>query len=206
MLALALSVGAAGQTRKPPTKPAATGLQRAPADITCPAELGIGVKTRRRFCDVLTGRDLSDGILVRLPSRRGTATLSFNLHNRHTYSEELVRTNRAYTRYTATVGVLSPDNTLLARGVVETEFRTESDLLDRIEGGAGPGGIKAVAPSGRERVSVTIPADAPSVSILGEKLTVERLDGTSTYSAPGRPMAVISDVQIEYRPAPARRR
>jgi len=40
------------------------------------------------------------------------------------------------------------------------------------------------------------------VSILGEKLTVERLDGTATYSSPGRPIAVISNVMIEYRPLP----
>jgi hypothetical protein len=34
------------------------------------------------------------------------------------------------------------------------------------------------------------------------KVTVERLDGTATYSSPGRPVAVVSNVQIEYTPAP----
>jgi hypothetical protein len=90
--------------------------------------------------------------------------------------------------------------------VVESEFRAETDLLDRIEGGAGPGGVKAVAPLGQERVVVTVPADVESVTILGEKLMMERLDGASTYSAPGRPVAVVSQVQIEFRPGPARRR
>ena len=47
-----------------------------------------------------------------------------------------------------------------------------------------------------------IPEDENQVSILGEKLTVERLDGTATYSSPGRPIAVISNVMIEYRPPP----
>lgn len=203
-MALAVSVSwPDAQTRKPAPP---SGLQRADADLACPSELGIGVKTRSRFCDVLTGRNLSEGILVRLPSRRGAATLSFNLHNRHTYSEDLVRANRAFTRYTASVGVLTPDNTLLVRSVVESEFRSESDLLDRIEGGAGPGGVKAVAPLGQERIVVTLPADVDSVTILGEKLMLERLDGAFTYSAPGRPIAVVSGVQVEYRPAPARRR
>ena len=49
---------------------------------------------------------------------------------------------------------------------------------------------------------MVIPEDEMQVSILGEKLTVERLDGTATYSSAGRPIAVISNVMIEYRPAP----
>ncbi len=47
-----------------------------------------------------------------------------------------------------------------------------------------------------------IPEEEMQVSILGEKLTVERLDGTATYSSPGRPIAIISNVMIEYRPGP----
>ena len=47
------------------------------------------------------------------------------------------------------------------------------------------------------------------VSILGEKLSVVRVDGEDTFSASGRPMAVISNVMVEYRaprpPRPARR-
>jgi hypothetical protein len=204
-LAATVVAAVSGQTRAP-ARPGATGLQLIAADITCPSDLGTGVKTKVRFCDVLTGRDLSEGVFVRLPARRGTATLTFHLHNRHTYSEDLIRSNRAFTRYTAIVGVFTPDNTLLVRGVVESEFRSEADLLDRIGGGAGPGGVKAVAPLGRERVVVTLPADVESVTILGEMLMMERLDGASTYSAPGRPIAVVSDVQIEFRPAPPRRR
>jgi hypothetical protein len=40
------------------------------------------------------------------------------------------------------------------------------------------------------------------VSILGEKLAQERLDGSATYMSPGRPIAVISNVMIEYQPGP----
>jgi hypothetical protein len=131
-------------------------------------------------------------------------TLSFELHNRHTYSAELIRTKQAYRKYTATVGVLSMDNTLVERAVIQTEFRTEKDLFDRIGGGVGPGGMKAVAPTGDEFVTVELPGDvAEQVSILGEKLSVVRNDGVvDNFNAPGRPIATISNVMLEYRPGP----
>ena len=170
--------------------------------LICPTPLGIGVTTRLEFCDVMSGRDITAGIIVRFPEHTGPVTLSFDLHNRHTYSEEQVKANRAFARYTATVGVLTMDNTLVSRAVVQNEFRKVTDFIDRIGGGAGPAGIKAVGPTGSESISMLIPQTESQVSILGEKLTVERLDGTATYSSPGRPIAVISNVMIEYRPAP----
>ncbi len=91
------------------------------------------------------------------------------------------------------------DSILLARAVVASEFRTVEDLIDRIGGGAGPGGVKAVAPTGHARVSVSIPADVDEVSILGERLDVVRLDGRDTFNAPGRPIAIISNVEIDYQ-------
>jgi hypothetical protein len=94
------------------------------------------------------------------------------------------------------------DNTLLTRAVVQNEFRKVTDFVDRIGGGAGPAGIKAVGPTGTESVSVMIPEEEMQVSVLGEKVTVERVDGTATYTSPGRPVAIISNVMIEYRPAP----
>jgi hypothetical protein len=151
----------------------------------------------------MTGTKPSDGIIITLPPHRGPAKLTFNLHNRHTYSEEQVKANRAYARYTATIGVLTMDNTLVSRAVVQSEFRNASDLLDRIGGGAGPGGVKAVAPTGNESISIEIPESEEQVSILGEKVTYERLDGTSdTYSSAGRPVAVISNAKVEFHPPP----
>ena len=76
--------------------------------------------------------------------------LPLNLHNLHLYSEEQVKARRAYARYTATIGVLTMDNTLLSRAVVQNEVRTATDLIDRVSGGAGPGSVKAVAPTGVE--------------------------------------------------------
>ena len=94
------------------------------------------------------------------------------------------------------------DNTLISRAVVQNEFRTAADLVDRVGGGAGPGGVKAVAPTGTESISIAIPDTEDEVSILGEKLMVERADGNATYTQPGRPIADISNVMIEYQPGP----
>jgi hypothetical protein len=174
--------------------------------IMCPNPLGEGVKTRRSFCDVLTGHDPMDGILVDIPPHVGPVTITFDLHNRHMYSEELIKSNRAYRRYTATIGVLTMDNTLVSRAVVQSEFRTAADLVDRIGGGAGPGGVKAVAPTGSESISIVIPETENRVSILGEKLVAERLDGPAdNFFLPGQPVAIISNVMLEYRPAPPKR-
>ena len=206
--AVMCSAGLAAQTRRAPARraaPAPLPLQAEPAVFNCPSLLGEGVKTKRMFCDVLTGRDSSDGIIIELPPHTGPVTLTFDLHNRHTYSEEQIKANRAYRRYTATIGALTTDNNLLARAVIQNEFRTAADLVDRVAGGAAPGGVKAVAPTGLEPVVITIPADQESVSILGEKLSVDRLDGTDLFTTPGRPVAVISNVMLEYRPAPVPR-
>ena len=197
---------ASAQSRKPvrkaaPPPPPAPPTKATP-DVMCPTPLGIGVTTKLSFCDVMTGRDPAAGVLIALPPHQGPVTLTFDLHNRHTYSEEQVKANRAYARYTATVGVLTLDNTLISRAIVQNEFRKAGDLVDRIGGGAGPGGVKAVAPTGTESIVITIPEGEERVSILGEKLTYERIDGSATYSSPGRPVAIISNVMIEYRPPP----
>lgn len=207
MLVLVAIVSLDAQTtkRRTPQKktPAAPPVTRVQAELQCPSELGIGVKTKRRYCDVLTGRDPKDGVVIRIPPHRGPVTLSFELHNRHMYSEELIKAKKAFRQYTATVGVLTMDNTLIDRAVIQNDFRTAADLFDRIEGGAAPGGVKAVAPTGSEMVSLELPEDVgEQVTILGENLKVKRPDGDDQFIAPGRPIATISNVMVEYRPAP----
>jgi hypothetical protein len=213
----------AQQTTKPPattTKPPATTTKKPatrkpapakllppvtePAMFSCPTMLGEGARDRVAYCDVPIGRGPSEGIIIPFPPHQGPVTISFNLHNRHTYSEEQTKSNRAYHRYTATIGVLALDNTLLSRFYVQSEFRTAADLVDRITGGSGPGGLKAVAPTGTEPITIVVTEEdaKDGVSILGEKLAVVRMDGSDNFNAPGRPIAVISNVMLEYRPAP----
>jgi len=202
-----LAIPADAQTRRPvrrPAPPPAPVLKTVAPEIVCPTPLGTGVNTNQAFCDVMTGRDPAAGILIKLPPHKGPVTLKFDLHNRHTYSAEQVKAGRAFTRYTATIGVLTMDNTLISRAVVQNEFRTAGDLVDRVGGGAGLGGVKAVAPTGTESISIAIPDTEDEVSILGEKLMVERADGNATYTQSGRPIADISNVMIEYQPGPPR--
>ena len=203
-IALVLTASASAQTRRPPARkpPPPPAAKTITPDMTCPTPLGVGVKTKLAFCEVMAERDPAGGVLITVPPHKGPATLTFDLHNLHTYSEEQVRAHRAFTRYTATIGVMTMDNTLLSRAVVQNEFRTATDLIDRVGGGAGPGGVKAVAPTGTEAVSIEIPEAEAQVSLLGEKLTVDRIDGSATYSQVGRPIAVVSNVMLEYHPGP----
>jgi hypothetical protein len=195
---------AEGQARGRATQSSAQAPRVEPAKMNCPQVLGEGVQTKRIFCDILIGRDPAGGIVIPLPPHTGPVTLTFDLHNRHMYSEELAKTNRGYRRYTATIGLLTMDNTAISKAYVQSEFRGAADLFDRVSGGTGPGGVKAIAPTGVESVVVSIPAEENSVSIVGLELAEVRLDGTDNFTVIGRPVAVISNVTIEYRPAPAR--
>lgn len=186
---------------KPAPSPAAHKVEE--AIVTCPSPLGTGVATSRVFCDVPIGRTPADGITITIPPHKGPAVLTFDLHNRQTYSEEQVKARKAYARLTATIGIMTMDNTLVTRAVVQNEFRTSADLFDRIGGGAGPGGLKAVAPTGVEPVRVDLAEDITQVSVIGEKLSARRVDADEMFTGPGRPIALISNVIVEYQPVPA---
>ena len=211
VLAAAATLHAAVPQHKPAAKPAAKPVANAPATktdpvvISCLEPLGQGVKSARKFCDVMAGRDPAKGNQLTLPKHHGTAVLQFHLYNRQMYSAQQVQAGQAYTRATATIGVLAPDGTVLGRGVVQTEFRSGKDLFDRITGGAGPGGLKAVAPVGDEIIRVGVPEKVELVSLLGEKLVLGGVDGLQTLGAEGRPIALVSDAQIEYTPPPAKK-
>jgi hypothetical protein len=190
-----------GRTTKKPAPPPKAAPKTEPAQVTCREQLGTGLKTRASFCFVLAGRDPAEGVLVSIPPH-SEATLTFDLHNRHTFSEEEVRAGRGFARYTAVIGILSMSGELLGRGAVQTEFRSTRDLFDRIIGGAGPGGTKAVAPLGREHVTVPIPPAVIQVSLLGEVLDASTSAGREV-ATPGRPVAIVSNVEVEYVPGPA---
>jgi len=156
----------------------------------------------RSFCDVPAGRDPALGIVIGLPPHAGIGTLTFDLHARHLYSEDEMKGGKVYSRYRAVVGVLTMKGELLSRGAVEAEFRTAADLFDRIGGGSGPGGLKAVAPAGREQVIVQVPAGVDEVALLGETLDAITPAGHETAVMPGRPVAIISNLLFEYQPPP----
>jgi hypothetical protein len=187
------------RTSKPKGKPAPVQPKIEPAQVKCPESLGTGVKTGAIYCFVLAGRDPAEGVIVTIPPHTGDATLHFDLHNRHTYSEEQMRAGRGFARYTAVIGVLTMKAELLDRAAVQTEFRSANDLYDRTSGGAGPGGMKAVAPVGSEAINITIPPNVDQVSLLGEVLEATTAAGRET-AAPGRPVAIVSNVTVEYRP------
>jgi hypothetical protein len=207
--AMLCTAPASAQRKKAPAKKAAAkpaATKTATPETKCPSLIGMGVKTVRSFCDVPYGRDPEKGVIVSLPPHAGTATLTFDLHARHLYSDEEIRRGNAYSRYRAIVGVLTLKGELLARGAIEAEFRTAADLFDRISGGSGPAGLKAVAPAGREAVIVEIPANVDQVSLLGETLDALTPAGHETAAMAGRPVAIVSNLLFEYRPAPVRRR
>ena len=189
--------------RQPPPPPPPAALKE-PADLTCPTPLGIGVKTNEAFCDVMTGRSPADGVIDQTAAARGSGHADLRSPQpSHVLRGRNPDAQRVSPRYTATIGVLTMDNTLVSRAVVQSEFRTAADLVDRVGGAAGPGGMKAVAPTGTESIAVTVPQGENEVSLLGEKLTVERPDETTaTYTQPGRPIADVSNVMVEYRPPP----
>jgi hypothetical protein len=187
--------------KKPAPKAAAIPLKTATPEVKCPSLIGMGVKTVRSFCDVPAGRDPAQGIVVTLPAHAGTGTLTFDLHARHLYSEDEMKRGKPYSRYRAVMGVLTMTGELLQRGAVEAEFRTAADLFDRIGGGAS-GGVKAVAPVGREPIAIEIPKDVDQVALLGEALDALTPAGHETLVMPGRPVAIVSNILFEYRPAP----
>jgi hypothetical protein len=209
-LAAAVALAAAPavpQTKKAPakkaTKKAADAAPKtATPEIKCPSLIGMGVKTVRSFCDVPAGSDPALGLVISLPAHAGNGTLTFDLHARHLYSEDEIKSGKSYAHYRATVGVLTMKGDLLTRGAVEAEFRSGADLFDRIGGGNGPGGLKAVAPAGREQVIVDVPASADQVSVLGESLDAVTPAGHETAVMPGRPVAIVSNILFEYKPSP----
>ena len=163
---------------------------------TCAAELGVGASTGRRFCDVLIASSADQSIAIRIPAHRGTAKLLFDLHNRIAASPEDRPSPQTFVSNTAIVAVLGPRGEI-GRGAAASEFRRPADLFDRIGGGAD-GGPKIVAPGPATPVVMTIPAGISSVGIVGVRLEVLTRLGKQAYDTPGRPIAIASEVRVEY--------
>jgi hypothetical protein len=168
--------------------------------VACAADLGQGLRTKRQFCDIIVAKDRTESISITLPPHRGAASLTFDLHNRFGIPEAGTTPGRAFARHVAVVAVIAPGGLVLARLVDEGEFRNTGSLFDRIGGGSGPGGAKAIGPGPVEAVKVAIPGALAAVGIVGVKLTVTTSRGTDAFDAPGVPVAIASNFKVEFTP------
>jgi hypothetical protein len=166
----------------------------------CAADLGMGAKSRRRFCDVVIATRPAESVSMAIPARTGAATLRFDLHNRFVVTDENRPPAEAFERDAALVAVVSSRGEAIIRAAVTREFRTIEDLFDRISGGGRDGGFKAVAPGTAESVVAIIPEAITAIGIVGVSLERQTAAGRDTYDAPGRPVAIASNFRIEYTP------
>lgn len=167
----------------------------------CAAELGSGVRSRRTFCDVITAATGGPSVTVSVPPREGQAVLFFDLHNRFDLPGDGLAPAAAYVRHQAVVRIVDDAGAVLARAAVVREFRSDTDLFDQLAGGGRTGGVKGVAPGPPEPVRVTIPAGPSTIGIVGESLRVRAAGGRDDlFDAPGRPVAIASNIRLEYRP------
>jgi hypothetical protein len=173
---------------------------RVVTNADCAAPLGPGVKSKRNFCDVLIATKPAESVAMTIPPYAGTATLQFDLHNRFTIPPIAVPGPLTFARHEAVVSVIRPTGDVIGRAAVVREFRAIVDLFDQIAGGTRPGGVKAVGPGPAESVRITLPAGLPSVGIVGARLTVITRSTEEVFDTPGRPVAIVSNVRLEYRP------
>jgi len=166
-------------------------------DAQCPSDLGRGVKSKRAFCDIAASTDPAKGASMRIPPHTGPSTLRFDLHNRFAVAGKAL----PFARASALVAVLNANSgAVIDRAAVLSELREELDLFDRIVG-TGPGGTKTVAPGRPQPATITIPANVSAVSIVGIRVELTTKAGSETFSSPGRPVAIISNLRLEYTPA-----
>jgi hypothetical protein len=164
----------------------------------CASDLGAGVKSNRSFCDVIVATRPEKSVAMTIPTHTGTATLMFDLHNRFSAPATTTDPAQAFQRHTVVVAVIKPTGDIIDRAVVTGEFRTIQDLFDRI-GGTGPTGVKAVAPGAAQAVRVTIPAGVTAIGIVGVKQDIDTRSARASFTTPGRPVAIVSNMRIEYR-------
>jgi hypothetical protein len=163
----------------------------------CPSDLGKGVKSRRQFCDIVASTDPAKGVTMRIPPHTGASTLRFDLHNRFAVAGKTL----PFARASALVAVLNANSgAVIDRAAVVSELRAELDLFDRIVG-TGPGGTKTIAPGRAQPATVTIPASVSAVSIVGIRVELTTKAGSEVFSSPGRPVAIVSNLRLEYTPA-----
>ncbi|MDQ3169752.1 MAG: hypothetical protein M3Q55_06415 [Acidobacteriota bacterium] len=192
-----LGVDTAAQRRGGAAAPA---VRRETPKFECPAVTGIGVSTKRRYCDIRIANVVEDGIRIEIPARTGAAVLQFDLHNRFSVSGMAV----ARQRHDAMVALVGPTGAIVGRGAVRGELRTAKDLFDRLAPLSGRGTI-AAAPGLPQRIRISVPSGAAFVSLVGMRLDVQLPSKLDRIETVGRPIAVASNFEISYTSAPVRR-
>ena len=193
LLGLATSDEVAGQR-------SGRGGRKLMTAATCAADLGQGVKSNRQFCDVIIATKAEESVAMAIPPHTGAATLMFDLHNRFTVQAGVTDPEQAFVRYAALIAVIRSTGQQIERSAVAREYRSPQDLFDRIGGGPRPSGFKAVAPGQPEPIRVTIPAGVNSIGIVGVRLEATTRAGSATHDPPGRAIAMVSNMRIEYTP------
>lgn len=176
------------------------GATTVTAAATCAADLGLGAASKRRFCDVVIAATASDSVVVTVPAHAGRATLMFDLHNRFTLPAATASPAEAFARHSAQIAVTGADAAIIHRAVVTREFRSLQDLFDRIGEGGRAGGVKGVGPGEPVPVTMELPAGIGSAGIIGVRLEEFTFGTTEAYDAPGRAIAIVSNLRLQYTP------
>jgi hypothetical protein len=173
-----------------------------PADVTsafsCAADLGVGLKSRRKFCDLIISSATKDGVMMTIPAHAGPTTLMFDLHNRDTPPAPGAAPAQVYAKHTAIVAVLDQSGKEVAKAAVSRELRTDVDIFDRVAGGVGPGGAIAVAPGRPEAIVLRLPELVTAIAVVGVSLEIMSVSEQGTFTTAGRPVAIGSNFRIEY--------
>ena len=174
------------------------GAPRVSRVATCAFDLGQGVRTRQRFCDVVVARTGADSVALPVPAHSGPATLIFDLHSRVQLQAGVTSPVEAFVRSAAVVAVVRTNGDTIDRAAITSEYRTPSDLFDRLPG-SRPEEVKAVAPGAPETIRITIPAGVTAVGIVGLRVELTTARVRAAFDAPGRPVAIVSNMRLEYR-------
>lgn len=199
---MVIAAGSAVEAQRrgtPPPAASAAAVRRETPRFTCPAVAGVGVNTKRRYCDIRIVEIVEDGIRIEIPPHTGAAVLQFDLHNRFTASGRTI----APSRQDVVMAIVDKDGQILDRAAVRGELRTEKDLFDRLAASTGRGTI-VTAPGLPTRIRVSIPAAAAFVSLVGLRLDVQLPTKLERIETVGRPIGLASNFEITYTPARAR--
>ena len=185
------------QSRRPQTEAAA---------LECPNVLGDGVKSGQRYCDIVTATDVEE----RRGHSRAAAPRRRPRELRSPQSSDVLRGAGAIrTRLYSSArddrrG--GPDGTVLQRNAVleRVPHGSRSDRADRRRRRARrrQGGRSGRHGKSRHRRAggTTMPSRWSA-----KALSITRMDGNETVRAPGRPIAVVSNAQVQYQPAPPKK-